>query len=268
MPFQRLLFTLFIGFTVWGFSSCSTYQQVLKGSDVKQKYEYAKKYYESRNYSKAMPLLEEVMIYVRGQKEAEDVYYMYAMSYAGMKDYQSGYYYFSSFGSSYPQSKYSEEAAYMAGYCLAMDSPRDELEQSSTIGAIAELQSFVNRYPASPRVEKCNQLIEGLRAKLETKAFRNAKQWYHIQYYNSAIVAFKNFMNDFPDSNLDSEAGYFLILSSYKYAFNSVEEKKKERYEDAIKYYYTFADRFKNSTRIKDAEALYNLCQKELNRLN
>lgn len=248
-------------------SACSNYQKILKSSDVKQKYEYAKKYYEAKNYSKAMPLLEEVMIYVRGQKEAEEVYYMYAMCYAGMKDYQSGYYYFSNFISSYPQSKYSEEAAYMTGYCLAMDSPRDELEQSNTVGAIAELQSFVNRYPSSPRVEKCNTLIENLRVKLEDKAFKNALLWYHIEYYNSAIVAFKNFLNDFPDTRLDAEANYFILLSSYKYAKNSIEEKKKERFEEAIKYYYNFADRFKTSARIKEAVSIYNSCQKELERL-
>ncbi len=248
-------------------NSCGNYQKILKSTDVKQKSEYARKYYEAKNYSKAMPLLEEVMIYVRGQKEAEEVYYMYAMSYVGLKDYQSGYYYFNNFISSYPQSKYAEEAAYMAGYCLALDSPRDELEQSNTMGAISELQSFVNRYPASPRVEKCNILIENLRIKLEDKAFRNAKLWYHIEYYNSAIVAFKNFMNDFPDSRLDVEASYFMLLSAYKYAHNSIDEKKKERFEEAIKFYYNFADRFKNSARLKDAESVHGLCQKELDRL-
>lgn len=267
MPNKHLNIILVFSLSVLSFYSCSNYNKILKSSDVKTKYEYAKKYYEARNYSKAMPLLEEVMIYVRGQKEAEDVYYMYAMSYAGMKDYQSGYYYFNNFGSSYPQSKYSEEAAYMAGYCLAMDSPRDELDQSSTIGAIAELQSFVNRYPASTRVEKCNTLIEELRGKLENKSFRNARIWYNIEYYNSAIVAFKNFLNDFPDSKLDGEASYYLILSSYKYAANSIDSKKKERFEEAIKYYFNFADRFKNSDRLKDAEIVYNLCQKELERL-
>jgi len=250
------------------FASCSTYQSVLKGSDFKKKYEYAKRYYEEKNYSKALPLLEETMVYVRGQKDAEDVYYMYAMCYAGVKDYQTAYYYLSNFTSTYPLSKYAEEAAYMGGYCLAQDSPRSQLDQSSTIGAIAELQSFVNRYPNSSRVNACNELIETLRKKLEVKSFNSALLWYNIEYYNSAIVAFKTFLNSFPDSRLDAEASYYLVLSAYKYAQNSVDEKKKERYEEAIKYYYNFADRFKESARLKEAEAIFNLCQKEKDKLN
>ena len=244
--------------------SCSDYQSVLKGSNYDDKWNTALKLYESKQYSKALPLFEELLTVYRGTSKAEQLYFYYAYAHFGIEDYQSAQYFFDNFIGTFPNSRFSEEAAFMVGYCLYKDSPRFNLDPSSTYRAIAELQGFANRFPRSKRVEDCNKLIEELREKLETKTYRLAMLYYHIENYLSAIIAFKNFTRDFPDTRLAPDANYFILLSAYKYAAGSVETKKKERYNEAVKYYYTFVERFPDSEYKKDADELFAKAQKAL----
>lgn len=237
--------------------SCGDYQKVLKGADYDAKWNSALKLYEAKQYNKALPLFEELLTVYRGTSKAEQLYFYYAYAHFGIEDYQSAQYYFDNFIGTFPNSKFSEEAAFMVGFCLYKDSPRYNLDPTSTYRAIAELQGFTNRFPRSKRVEDCNRLIEELRAKLETKTYRLAMLYYHIENYQSAVIAFKNFTRDFPDTRLAPDANYYILLSAYKYAAGSVEAKKRERYNEVIKYYYTFAERFPESTYKKSADELY-----------
>ncbi len=68
--------------------------------------------------------------------------------------------------------------------------------------------------------------------------------YYHIENYQSAIIAFKNFTRDFPDTRMAPDANYFILLSAYKFAAGSVEAKKRNGMTRLSKYYYTFVERF------------------------
>lgn len=244
--------------------SCSDYQKVLKGSNYDEKWNLAVKLYENKQYSKSLPLFEELLTVYRGTSKAEQLYFYYAYAHFGIGDYQSAYYFFDNFSNTFPSSKFTEESAFMVGYCLYKDSPRYNLDPSNTYRAIGELQSFVNRYPRSIRIDDCNKLIEELRGKLETKTYKLAMLYFHIENFQSAIMAFKNFTRSFPDSQLEIEANYYVLLSAYKYATGSVEAKKRDRFNDAIKYYYTFVERFPNSTFKKNADDLFAKSTKQI----
>lgn len=244
--------------------ACSDYQKVLKGSNYDDKWNTALKLYENKQYNRALPLFEELLTVYRGTSKAEQLYFYYAYAHFGIEDYQSAQYLFDNFISTFPNSRFSEESAFMVGFCLYKDSPRYNLDPTSTYRAIAELQGFANRFPRSKRVEDCNKLIEELRIKLETKTYKLAMLYYHIENYQSAIIAFKNFTRDFPDTRLAPDANYYILLSAYKYAAGSVEAKKRERYNEAIKYYYTFAERFPESTYKKSADDLFAKSEKAI----
>lgn len=248
--------------------SCGDYQKVLKGANYEEKWNLAIKLYESKNYNKALPLFEELLTVYRGTSKAEQLYFYYAYAHFGIEDYQSAYYFFDSFTATFPNSKYAEEAAFMVGYCLYKDSPRYNLDPTSTYRAIAELQGFANRFTRSTRVEDCNKLIDELRTKLETKTYRLAMLYYHIENYQSAIIAFKNFTRDFPDTQMEADANYYILLSSFKYANGSIESKKRDRFNETIKYYYTFVERFPTSGYKKSAEELFAKSSKEIDLLD
>jgi outer membrane protein assembly factor BamD len=87
----------------------------------------------------------------------------------------------------------------------------------------------------------------GCAPKLEVKDFHAAKQYYHMRNYQAARVAFKNFNREWPNSKYREDAMYFILKSDYDLAMNSVESKKLERLNEAIKSYHNFADAFPQS---------------------
>jgi outer membrane protein assembly factor BamD len=262
--FNTLVMLLPLVFGSTMFTGCSEYQKLVKSSDYALKYEKAKEYYNKKKYSKALTLFEELLTIYRGTSKAEEIYYYYAYSHYGVGDYILANHFFSTYASIYPMSNRVEECEFMAAYCHYLDSPRDALDQSNTLLAISELQSFVNRYPQSSRVARCNELIDELRKKLENKAYRNAMQYYSMEKYNSASVAFANVLKEFPDTDRRFEIYYMIIKSNYMYGKLSVRTKKKERLQLAKDNYIKFADKLASSKYAKLAEDIYQKVENEL----
>jgi outer membrane protein assembly factor BamD len=246
--------------------SCSEYQRVMKGKDYDAKFNLAVKYFNKKNYYKAFPLFEELMTIYRGTTQAEKVYYYYAYCNYHSGDYESAAYDFDNFVRTFPASPFAEECAYMHAYCYYQDSPVYSLDQTSTVKAIEKLQLFVDRYPGSSRVEKCNEIIDALRYKLETKEFENAKLYYGTTQYKAAVTAFRNMISDYPGTRYTEEALYLIFKSQSLYAENSVEDKKQERMEQALKYCDDLIAAFPESKYKKQALSLRDDIQKQLAR--
>ena len=72
MFFFRLTIVIFL--TCVSIGSCKqSYQKVLKSNDLDYKYEMAKKYYNKKDYYKALPLFEELMNIYKGTKNIEKI---------------------------------------------------------------------------------------------------------------------------------------------------------------------------------------------------
>ena len=65
------------------------YNQVIKSGDNNYKYEYAKQCFAQGKYSRAVPLLQELVTIKKGSTEGEECLYMLAMAEYGMKDYET-----------------------------------------------------------------------------------------------------------------------------------------------------------------------------------
>ncbi len=250
------------------FTGCSEYNQILKSTDYDLKYRKAVEYYENGDCYKALPLFEELMTYFRMTNKGEDVYYYYANTQYCLKEYYLAGYYFKRFAKNYPNSPRAEECSFNAAMCNMMNSPEYNLDQSETYKAIDEFQLFMTRYPESNLVDSCNVLIGDLRDKLEMKSFENAKLYYRMEKYRSAVIAFNSTLEQFPDTDYKEEILFLIIKSNYLFAENSIESKKAERYTATIKSYHTFVDLFGSSSKLKSAENYYLSSKKELEKLN
>jgi outer membrane protein assembly factor BamD len=239
------------------FSSCSSYQKVLKSSDYNLKHTKALEYYEKKDYQRAFPLLEELVSVYRATAKAEDIYFYYAYCHYHMDDLISAGYHFSQFAKSYPTSKRAEEASFMNAYCYYRGSPNYSLDQRNTIRAIEELQLYLNQYPSSSRVDECNQLIDKLRMKLEKKSFESAMLYYKTLDYKGAIVALKNVIKDYPNTLYKEEVMFTLVKANFYLAENSIDSKKSERYKQTIDAYYVFIDKFATGKYTREAESIY-----------
>lgn len=249
-------------------SCASEFKKVLKGTDIRMKYATAVKLYDKGDYHRAMQLFDELMIYYRGTDTSEKINYYISKCYFGDGDYMQAGFYFTKFYSTFPTSRYAEECRYMSAYCQYMYSPKYSLDQSISIDAIKEFQMFIDTYPKSDRVPKSNELIDELRGKLEKKAFEIAKLYYRIENYESAVVSFKNLLKDFPDSKYQEIAYYYIMMSNYYYALNSIDTKKLERFNNAKDGYNALMSSYPNSAYEKTSKSVLDNINDKIQRLN
>ncbi|MDX1905358.1 MAG: outer membrane protein assembly factor BamD, partial [Thermonemataceae bacterium] len=143
-------------------------------------------------------------------------------------------------------------------------SPESELDQTPTLSAIQSIQSYLNTYPQSKRVEESNSIIRELRKKLEVKAYQNALFFYNAKNYKSAIQALGNFEKDYPDSDFMEEVSFKKLETSYEMAMQSVMSKQTARLKETISFYEEFKAKFPNTTYSKEVENIYASSQKKI----
>ncbi len=245
-------------------SACSRYQKVLKSTDLDLKFKAAVEYYEDEKYNKAYPLFDELLTLYRGTQKAQEVYYYYAYTNYHLQDYLLAAYHFKNFHKTFPKSPRAEECAFMVGYCYYLESPVYSLDQTYTYKAINELQLFVNTHRQSTRLPECNEYIQELRKKLERKSYERANLFYKTGYYQAAVVAFNNTLNDFPDTRYREEILYSRLRASYELASNSIESKKLQRFIESKTAYFEFIETYPESENAKDAATMYARIQQQI----
>jgi outer membrane protein assembly factor BamD len=246
-------------------SACGEYNKILKSTDYEFKYKKAIEYYEDGEYVRAGTLFQELVNIYRGTSRADQIYYYYAKSMMGQKDYLMATHYFKSLLKEFPGSDYAEEAQFMVGYCNYLLSPKPRLDQTVTREAIESLQLYINLYPYSDRVDEANRLIDELRSKLVYKSYLNARLYYDFGNYKAAVVALNNSLKEYPDSEYREELMYLLLKSKYLLAVNSVQDKKQERLSGTLDEYFTFVDEYPESQYRREVDRFYETVADLLN---
>lgn len=247
--------------------SCkSTFEEVRTSNDPERILAHANELYENEDYYKAQSLYELVIPFYRGKKEAEDLFYNYAYTYYYTDQYILAAHYFNNFTRTFYNSPRKEEMAFMSAYSNYELSPNYKLDQSPTITAIEELQTFINTFPNSPRVDECNDLIDEMRLKLETKYFETGKLYMQLGDFQSAVVTLEDVIKDFPESSRKEELSFLIVKSSSQLAKNSIYEKQEERLESALNKGEKYLKKFPNSINIKEVDSIIKYCKNELKR--
>lgn len=237
--------------------SCGNFRKVEKSQDWRVKYEAGLNYYNKKDYYRASVLFEQILPIVRGLPEGEKVQFNLAYCQFYDKLYLLASEQFKTFYETYGRSSLAEEARFMHAFSLFQSSPNPNLDQTSSIDAMAAMQEYINRYPDSKFRDRAVEVILSTQVKLEEKGFENARQYYKMKYYTAAIVALNNFKQNFPDSRYIEEAYYLVILSEYKLAVQSIQSKQADRYKAVVEHYKEFLDRYPESKFLKEAERLY-----------
>lgn len=249
-------------------ASCnSDFERLRKQDDFGLKYEKAIEYYDNGDYYKAQVLLEQVMPFYKGRDEIEKIYFTYAYSHYKMNKFILGSYYFKNFAVTFPNSKYTDEASFMAAYSNYKLSPKYRLDQTYTDKAIDELQLFINTHPKSERVPECNRLIDELRRKKEEKAFAQADLYFQLKDYKAATHTYQTVLKDYPDAIEAERARFMIVQSNYKLAQNTIELTQEERFADVLEAYKDFTDRHPKSEFSKEAKDIYNASKDRIKKL-
>ncbi len=251
-----------------GLISCSEYQNILKSTDPEFKFSKAMEYYEKKDYMRATTLFDEVATYFRGTENSEKILYYLSMSYMGQKDYFSASEFFEKYLKTYPKGQYAETAKFQLAYCFYLDSPDARLDQKATRDAIVAFQEFVDFFPESEKVPEANKLMDELKDKLAKKEYMNAKLYYNLgdylgnNNYESAVITAQNALRNFPSNAFREDLSILILQSKYQQAVQSVQEKKIERYRNAIDEYYNFINEFPEGKYRKVAEDIFKVSSK------
>ena len=255
-----------------GLSSCGKFEKFRKSASLPVKYKAAVDYYKKKDFDKAGILFDEILPLMKGDSTQEMATYYQAYCDFNLANYAVANAHFKKFYEVFSRSEYAEEAIYMSAFSLYKDSPNYNLDQTGTLTAINELQSYLNNYPDSKFKDDCSNMIKELRKKLERKAYEKAKLYYKTSPFNvaslkSSVIEITNFQRDFPDSDYSEEMAYFKVLAQFDLANSTIESKQKERYSDAAKFYLELVDKYPQSSFLKGAEKMFEKSNQEVERI-
>ena len=249
------------------FSSCkSQYELLLNSNDADAKYEAAFKYYNEGKYSKAGSLFESLSVLTNGTERDDTVRFYWGLSNYKFKDYYTAETNFSNFLESYPRSPFASEARYLRIDCLYRSTLRYELDQTPTYKAITEISEYIIEDPRTPHLQACRDMLQTLNDRLDKKAYESARLYYKMEDYLASRVAFRNVLKDDAENIYREDILYYIAMSSYNYAHNSVQSKQKERYLTFLDDYLNFVGEIPESHYRKELDNVYRKAQKALGR--
>ncbi|MDE6765636.1 MAG: outer membrane protein assembly factor BamD [Duncaniella sp.] len=239
----------------------------MKSTDPDYHLEFAKRAFEEKKYTQAATALEPVVTVFKGTEKAEDALYLLALSNYENKDYETSGTWFKTYYNRFPKGKYTELARYFCGYGYYLDSPDPQLDQTGTLLAIQELQSFLDYFPRSDKVSLAQNAIFELQDKLTLKQLENAQLYYNLgtylgNNYESAIIVARNAIKDYPYSKYKEDLELIILKSRYQEARESVDERKADRFREVIDEYYSFINNYPDSPHREEAENIFKIASK------
>ncbi len=247
-------------------ASCADYNRVVKTQDYDTKYEAAKRYYAEGQYNRAATLLQDVISALKGTERGEESLYLLGFCHMNAHSYEAAATVLRKYYQTYPRGKYAEEARFNCGRSLYMGTPEPKLDQTDTYEAVTEFQNFIETYPASRHRAQAQEYIFKLQDKLVEKEYLSAKLYYDLGAYigngtngnyGACIVTAQNAINDYPYTTRREDFAILILRAKFAIAQLSVEEKKEERYHNAIDEYYGFVTEYPESKYLSEAKALF-----------
>lgn len=250
-------------------TACGEYAALQKTTDYEYKYEAAKAYYVEGKYSRAATLFYDLLGVMKGTANGEESLYLTAMSELGAKNYEMAHNDFKKYYQTYPKGTYVEPAYYYSALSLFRETPDARLDQSSTVESMGEFQAFLDKFPYTQLKPQAQEMIFQLQDKLVEKEVLSAKLYYDLgtyilnslyggSNYEACVVTAQNALRDYPYASAEKREllSILVLRAKYQLAAKSVEEKRVERFRDAIDEYYAFENDFPESKYMKEARGI------------
>ncbi|MDY4409773.1 MAG: outer membrane protein assembly factor BamD [Prevotella sp.] len=249
------------------------FNAVYKSTDYRYKYEYAKQCYAEGKYQRAVTLLQDLIVPLKGSQDAQESLYMLGMAEYMSQDYETAAETFKKYVKTYPRGEYTEMAQFYDGQSLYMSTPEPRLDQTQTVSAISAFQEYLDLFPDAKNKDLAQTRLFALQDKLVEKELLSAKLYYNLgSYFNNCsyggnnyeacIVTSQNALKDYPYTNKREEFATLIMRSKFHLAEQSVESKKLERYQDAEDECYGFINEYPDSKERKEAEEFITKCKK------
>lgn len=187
---------------------CVAFLMVAVSVDAKKRIQYdcsvkipqAVAAYNLKKYSKVKTILEDAKIQCNGNPNMDTVYYYLGMSYLKTKQYLEARSEFERITSDYPDSPLFFEAKFRAAHTVFLSSKSFERDQKETLESIEMFKEILETYPENPVKDSVEYYLQRAVDKIETKELTNARFYIKMSEYESAIIYYKSFIENHPES--------------------------------------------------------------------
>lgn len=247
----KIFFTLLLGLFLG--ASCST-QNYLSMQDPDEIYEAALKLYEEEKWNKASRYFENIMGEFMGSSREDSIIFYNARCKFKDTDYHTASSYFEAYRRQFSRSPFLEDAEGMLILCYYYTSPGPERDPTNVHQTLNSIDEFQSRYPNSGANDEFDTIKMDLIQRLYDRSYLSAFTYYKTGKYKAAIVAFRNALKEYPETTNREKIMYYMILSGYELARNSIESLEVDRYISLIDMYYTFIAEYPESEYRKDVD--------------
>lgn len=229
--------------------SCASQNKLEKmQQDCEARISQALKRYEKGRYSSVQLALEDARTQCSGSPVMDTVLFYLGMSNLQMKNYIEARTEFQRLVQDFPGSPFFDEAKFRIAYTVLKQSSRYDRDQKETNEALSLFDRLIEMYPNSAFIDSAIFYRKEAYEKLAFKEFKNAQFYEKVNEYESAVVYYRSFMSEYPDSKLYDQAQYNSIVLL----------KKLDRIQEAKELLSEFLEKGKDKKLKKEAKELFS----------
>jgi outer membrane assembly lipoprotein YfiO len=113
----------------------------------------------------------------------------------------------------YPTNRRADYAQYKLGLCHFRQMAKPERDQTQTTEAVAEFETFVQRYPESPLLPEVRAKLREAKNRMDESSYRVGLFYFRSRWYPGAIDRFKKLLAEDPEYS-GRDAVYFYLAES------------------------------------------------------
>jgi outer membrane protein assembly factor BamD len=234
-------------------ASCGS-SNVMQNLPAEERFELGKKKFASGDYLEAISEFEIVKLQFPGSSVADDAQFYLGECHYNQEEYLLAAEEYQALKRNMPASSFVPQAQFKIGLCYYNLSPPPPLDQTYTVRAIDEFQSFIEYNPTSELVHDAEAKIKELNTRLAKKLFDSAELYVKLEYYPSATIYYNSVVEKFYDSPYAEPA----LLGKAKALVS------RKRYDEAKQEVDKFLQKYPESSLKNEAQTLRDNIEEHL----
>jgi len=225
---KKLLTGCLLAVFLINLTQCGSANKGLENPD--SLFEEAMRFFEKKKYVKALEIFEKIKFDFPGSDNIAVVQYHTGLCNYHMKHWQEAENEFQIINRDFNAFNYSEDNQFYLAMATFHQVLIPELDPYQTQSSIEEFEVFLTNFPNSTKLKEAEEKLFELKEMLAKKDYLNGRLYRRMGNYASAVIYFKDFEKEFPQSKL-------LPLVKYETAlcfFNQNELKKATHLCDSL----------------------------------
>lgn len=177
-------------------AGCSSTREDSKKT-AEERFAAGKQLFDEGDYFEAIQQFDIVKLQYQGSSVSDQAQYFTGMARYKREEYRLAAYDFELLIRNYPSSPLVPDAYFMSAECYVGLSPDSQRDQSSTQHALESLQTFIELYPASPRVPEAQKEQAALIEKLARKEYETALLYERMDDFKAAQIYYDRVLDQY-----------------------------------------------------------------------